>query len=376
MKCTRRISWLLAGAMLAILAWPASSQVPPQLTAARAIHELESARDGLSKRLHASSSGSLESADQGLKAMLDALRAKPAGDLHQALVALSAGERGLVLRAHAAAQRAQDYLKASSGCLGAEDAAMAAVLASSVQQLADTSGGSSANNPAVIDAIESTSQHPLFVIRHGGKLHAITVIGVNLTDPQCAYPRVTVTNAQGVPLDQQPTIEAALPTRIQLNWPGAAELAPGSYVLHVVPKKKHFLFGCSAQPQALSTLQVMATPQFAVDYTLNAVCRSSDKANATARDVVLGSGVLGPISIDQTTAAKTIDMSACADPVRYTLAAKVSYGDGSSSSVGPITQAADANITVGLRGGLSLTWDPSLQQLFARLGANRCLGVH
>jgi len=120
----------------------------------------------------------------------------------------------------------------------------------------------------------------------------------------------------------------------------------------------------------------MATPQFAVDYTLNAVCRSSDKANATARDVVLGSGDLGPISIDQTTAAKTIDMSACADPVRYTLAAKVSYGDGSSSSVGPITQAADANITVGLRGGLSLTWDPSLQQLFARLGANRCLGVH
>jgi hypothetical protein len=54
----------------------------------------------------------------------------------------------------------------------------------------------------------------------------------------------------------------------------------------------------------------------------------------------------------------------------------VGYADGASASAGPFEQSADANATVGLPGGLSLSWDPAVRQLFVRSGAPMCKGVH
>jgi hypothetical protein len=44
--------------------------------------------------------------------------------------------------------------------------------------------------------------------------------------------------------------------------------------------------------------------------------------------------------------------------------------------VGPITQSADATITAGLPGGLTLSWDPSVRRIFVRSGVNACKGVY
>ena len=52
------------------------------------------------------------------------------------------------------------------------------------------------------------------------------------------------------------------------------------------------------------------------------------------------------------------------------------FGDGHAVSVGPISQIASAGITAGLPGGLSLSWDPSVRQLFLRPGAASCKGVY
>jgi hypothetical protein len=54
----------------------------------------------------------------------------------------------------------------------------------------------------------------------------------------------------------------------------------------------------------------------------------------------------------------------------------VTFGDGHSSTVGPISQIASAGITAGLPGGLSLSWDPSVHQLVVRPAASSCKGVY
>jgi hypothetical protein len=94
------------------------------------------------------------------------------------------------------------------------------------------------------------------------------------------------------------------------------------------------------------------------------------------RTVPLGKGTLPPLDGYGATVTQAIDTSACADPVAYRLSATVAYADGASATAGPFEQSADANATVGLPGGLSLSWDPAVRQLFVRSGAPTCKGVH
>ena len=74
--------------------------------------------------------------------------------------------------------------------------------------------------------------------------------------------------------------------------------------------------------------------------------------------------------------AKYVAVNGCADPLSYAISATVTFGDGHSSTVGPISQIASAGITAGLPGGLSLSWDPSVHQLVVRPAASSCKGVY
>ncbi len=77
-----------------------------------------------------------------------------------------------------------------------------------------------------------------------------------------------------------------------------------------------------------------------------------------------------------TTVSQTIDTSACGDPQSYRLSAIVQDGNGSRASAGPFAQSAQASITAGLPGGLSLSWNPAAQILFVRSGAQTCKGIN
>ncbi|WP_232821568.1 hypothetical protein [Acidithiobacillus ferrivorans] len=373
-----QLIWFIVASVLSMMVVPASAQDVALMTAAQSIHELELVREALAKHLQSSPARkSLPKVREDINKLINALRGEPNKYSHQTLAILNSKERTLVLRAYAVAQRTESYLHASDGCIGSEGSAMAAVLLSSVQQLTDvSSGGGVSSNPAVIYAIETTNhRHPLFVIRQGGVLRAITLTGVNLTDPQCANPAVEVTNAQGNVLGTQPRIEAATPTRIMLRWPDLARLVPGSYVLHVTPRRNHFLFGCSLQAhgQAVGFFRVIPAPQITVSYLLSAVCQKTDEVNSKVQTKVHSSGILAPMGASLDFSSKSIHLQACVNPVTYSLLAKANYGDGIGKSVGPISQPANANITLGFPGNLSVTWNPSSQRLFSHLSQNRCM---
>jgi hypothetical protein len=345
------------------------------LTPAQSIHELVSVRRELGKHLHGPlTQDTLNKVNIDLQQMVDALRKEPSKNLHQSLIVLSSRERALVLRANAVTQRAKQYLNVSSGCADTVNSAMASVLLSAVEQMmhAKKNAGS---KPAVIDAIETTNSHqPIFIIKHGEKLSSLTLLGVNFTDSQCANPSIMVTNGQGIKLKQQPVIERATPARIQLKWFNMGNLMPDQYVLHITPRRESFLFGCSLQTreQALGVLQVISTPKVTVSYTLTALYKMNNKSRKLQSEVI-GTGVLGPLSHDGAISAVTISVPKTKDVVNYTLEAKSSYGGVSTMPVGPISQPADANITIGLPSGLTVTWNPALKLLSSKLRQNKCM---
>ncbi len=80
--------------------------------------------------------------------------------------------------------------------------------------------------------------------------------------------------------------------------------------------------------------------------------------------------------IGAATVAQHVDLAGCVNPGSYTITATVASGDGPGTSVGPVTQSAAAGITAGLPGGLSLSWDPSVQQIFVRPSTGTCKGVY
>jgi len=361
---------ILFGLLAPGLAGSAAAQVAPRLTGATVVAELEAARHELSARAASLPHSSLGATSERLAGMADALRKALGDDAGKPIDTIGAGARAGAYRAHALAQRTRAFLDASKGCLDADASAMADALASTVVQVAAASG--SAKLSPVIDGVETVDHRPLFVLRNGGKEMTFALVGANLLDAQCEDPVITATDAQGRRQEVQPSVTGVSPNRIELKLAGDVQLQSGSYVLHVVPKHKALLVGCTAQPEAVAAVQVAPSVKVSVSYALTATCRAGKGADQVMPPIT---GTM-PDFTGNGTVSQQIDTAGCTDPVSYAISAKATFSDGHAVSVGPVSQIVSAGITAGLPGGLSLSWDPSVRQLFVRSGANRCKGVY
>ena len=369
----RAMRWWIAAAGCA-LATPTGAQLAPRVTGETVIAQLDAAQHDLAAKAHASSDPQLVATSDQLAHMASDLRATLGGsDATKPVDIIDGRAQARARRAQAAAQRTRAYLDISGGCVGGDARALADALAASVKRLADAEDASKDAQP-VIDAVETLDHKPLFALHPGDKPLAFALTGTNLSDAQCADPEVTATDGQGAPLAVQPVITGVSAARIELKLPPSQMLEPGSYVLHVVPKRKTFLLGCVTQPEAVAVVQIAKPLRLSVDYSLTAMC-AADPGGA-GKSVPLGAGTLPDISAYGSTVSQQIDTTACGDPLSYAVSATVRRADGSSASIGPIVQSANASITAGLPGGLSLNWNPSIHTMFVRSGANTCKGVH
>ncbi|KAA0070914.1 hypothetical protein [Rhodanobacter sp. T12-5] len=360
--------WLALPMSAAILAGPVSAQIAPRLTGAAVIGQLESARHELAARAASAPHSSLAATSERLGKLADALRKSLGNDAEKPIDTLGKDVRGSAYRASAVVQRTRAYLDATSGCLDADVEAMAEALSTTVRLVADEDDSSKMQ--PVINGVETLDHRPLFVLHGAGKGPAFALVGANLFDAQCESPVVTATDGQGKLQSVQPSVTGVLPNRIELKVPDGAALAPGSYVLHVVAKHKAFLVGCSAQPQTIAAVQVAPPVKVSLSYGVAATCRAGG-ADRTLPPVTgtmpdLAGGIV----------AQQVAIDGCAEPVSYAITAKVTFGDGHSVSVGPISQVASAGITAGLPTGLSLSWDPSVRQIFVRPSATTCKGAY
>lgn len=360
--------------LLAALALCLAGGVAPALYAQDAarptgtyvLAQLDAARQALATRAARHPELGLQATAQRLAQMGEALRRELGGASAQPVEIMGDKPKSAAELANAAALRTQAYLKAADDCRGDDAKALAQALALNVDKLAATPASGKAMAP-VIDALETPDSKPLFVVQQAAAPLAFVVTGQHLLDPQCANPQVSLTDAQGQPLAVQPTLTAAAPQRLAFTL-DRARLSPGGYVLHVVPQRKVFLMGCSKQPEAVITLQVTAPPRIVVDYTLEASC--------AGKVVPLAHGSLPALERRGATVSLPVDVSACPNAQSYTVAATAHYGDGDQVKAGPITQPADAGITTGLPGGVSLSWSPSIHTLVARSGAGVCPAVN
>lgn len=351
---------MLSLGCLLVLSIGARAQLAPRLTAGAVADQLDAARQRLP--------GQADTAHR-LDDMAHDLRAALAGHLDQPLTALDDRDRGLVLRAHAAVTLAADFADAANGCRADEASAMGQALALSVLRL-QQAGAENKPLQATIERVETMDHLPAFALHATEKPVALALVGSELSDPQCADPQVSLTGPEGAALPEQPRITGVLPSRVELSWPGTATLVPGNYLLHVRPQRKAFLVGCTAQPEAVVAVRLVPPPRFVVGYALEATCGRTHPAS-----MILSKATLPPLEGYGATVTQAIDTAACADPVAYRISATVGYADSASASAGPFEQSAEANLTVGLPGGLSLTWDPAVRQLFVRSGAPVCKGV-
>ncbi|MEO8999625.1 MAG: hypothetical protein ABI227_01185 [Rhodanobacter sp.] len=357
--------WLLAPS----LAGPAAAQIAPRLTGSTVIDQLEAAQHDLAARAAGLPHSSLGATSQRLASLAEALRKTLGSDVSKPIDIIATDAKGSAYRASAVAQRTQAYLDASKGCLDADASAMADALARTVELLA--AGGGSSKLQPVINGVETSDHRPLFVLRNTSKDTVFALAGANLFDAQCEDPVVTATDGQGKQQNVQPSVTGVSPGRIELKLPDSSKLQPGSYVLHVMSKRKAFLVGCAAQPEAIAAVQVAAPVKVSVSYGLTATCQSGNGQQVMPPITGTMPDFAGSVAVSQ-----SIAMNGCANPVSYAITAKVTFGDGHSTSVGPISQIASAGITAGLPGGLSLSWDPSVRQLFVRPSASTCKGVY
>lgn len=353
--------WLVVGA-----ANHANAQIAPRLTGDLVMAQLETAKQDLAERAASLHDDHLAVASDRLGQMAAALRKSLGSKSSQPVEIIDDSSRIAVLRADAAVQRTRAYLDAAKGCPGSDAKAMATGLATTIDRLASASGSSKA--APVVSGVETIDHRPLFALHSGSTPIAVALVGTNLSDAQCADPQVTATDEHGKPIDPQPVVTGVLPTRIELKLPGGASSPSGVYVLHVVPKHKAFLMGCTAQPEAQAILQVTPPLRVSVSYNLTATC--------SGQGAPAGSGVLPDITSYGATASHQVDTVSCPNPSRYAISAKVAFGDGSTASVGPIEQSADADITLGLPAGLSMSWSPSTRTIFVRSTPNICKGVY
>lgn len=360
----------VAALLFGLLA-PAAAQIAPRLTGTAVIEQLEIAQHDLGVRAVALPQSSLTATSERLGQLAAALRQTLGVDAGKPLDIIDTQAKARAYRAYAAAQRAEAYLAASKGCLDGDATAMAEALAGTVDRLARAADASKLQ--PVINAVETPDHRPLFVLRSGDKPVAFALVGDNLFDAQCVDPVVTATDQQGRPQAAQPAVTGVLANRIELKLPGTAELHAGSYVLHVVTRRKAFLLGCAAQPEAVAVLQVAPVEQVSVSYAVTATCRANAGGKPGERSLLPVTGIFpqaGSGAVSQHVAS-----DGCADPISYSITAKVTFGDGHSASIGPISQSAAAGITAGLPGGLSLSWDPSVRELFVRPAASTCKGI-
>lgn len=370
MSIRRLGACILFGLLAPGLVGSAAAQIAPRLTGAAVVAELEVARHELAARAVSLPHSSLGATSEHLAGMADTLRKTLGGDAGKPLDILDASAKASAYRVHALVQRVKAFLDVSKGCLDADAGAMADALASTVAQVAAVSG--SAKLPPVIDGVETADHRPLFVLRNGGKEMTFALVGANLLDAQCEDPVITATDAQGRRQEVQPSVTGVSPNRIELKLASDARLQSGSYVLHVVPKHKAFLVGCTAQPEAVAAVQVAPPGKVSVSYALTATCRAGEGVEQVMPPIT---GTM-PDFAGNGTVSQQIDTAGCTDPVSYAISAKAMFGDGHVVPVGPISQIASAGITTGLPGGLTLSWDPSVRQLFVRPGATSCKGVY
>lgn len=353
-------AWMLAAATR-----PLHAQLAPRLSAQVSLDELSTATAALP------ADPALASLRSQLQRMADNLRQDAGKDADKPADLVGDTLRGRIVRAHAAAIRVQAYLKAVADCRGADRTAMQSALVESVKLLAAADGGAK-----VVPAVEDVQSMPapgssLFAIRAGGGPLAFALAGSDLFDSQCPSPQVSATDAGGIALANQPILTGASPARLELKWADIGQVPVGPVVLHVVAQRKVFLLGCQALPEATAVIAVVPATHYRVDYALEAICPAPGDAN---RVVALGKGTL-ELAGGGASAAQNVSTTACAEPAAYRLSASVSASGGAPSPAGPFTQSAQASITAGLPGGLTLSWDPSVQSVFVRAGANTCKGV-
>jgi hypothetical protein len=366
---------LVAGIAFGLLApgavTPARAQIAPRLTGSAVIEQLQAAQHDLAARAADRPHSSLGATSQRLASLTDALRKALGSDAARPIDLIAAEAKADAYRAFAVVQRTQAYLQASKGCLEADSNAMADALAATVDPVAGATG--SAKLQPVVNGVETADHRPLFVLRNSGKDTSFALVGVNLFDAQCENPQVTATDARGKPQAVQPRVTGVQADRIELTLTDPARLSPGSYVLHVASRRKAFLVGCAAQPETIAAVQVAAPPKMSVSYALTATCKTGHGGDQATERTVTGTmpeiGVTGTIS-------QRVALVDCAEPVSYAVSAKVGFGDGRIVSVGPFSQIASAGITAGLPAGLTLSWDPSVRELFVRPASNRCKGVY
>jgi hypothetical protein len=343
------------------------AQIAPRLTGDAVMAQLETAKQDLATRAAALHDDGLAATSERLGQMEATLRKSLGSKSSQPVEIIDDGSRIAVLRADAAVQRTRAYLDASKGCPGSDAKAMASGLAATIDRLASAPDSSKAAQP-VVSGVETIDHRPVFALHPGDAPVALALVGTNLSDAQCADPQVSATDEHGKAIDPQPVVTGVLPTRIELKLPGGAGNQSGAYVLHVVPKHKAFLMGCTSQPEAQAIVQVASPLRVSVSYTLTATCNG--------QSVSLGSSALPDITAFGATASRQVDTAACPNPSRYAIGAKVVFGDGTTASAGPIEQSADADITLGLPAGLTMSWSPSTRTVFVRSTANICKGVY
>lgn len=350
--------------MLAATPAPLHAQLAPRLSAQVSLDELSTATAALP------ADPALASLRSQLQRMADNLRQDAGKDADKPADLVGDTLRGRIVRAHAAAIRVQAYLKAANGCQSVDRTAMLAALTVSVKRLADADAGAKAV-PAIDDVQSMPTPGSLFAIRAGGGPLAFALTGSDLFDSQCPSPSVSATDANGAALASQPLLTGASPARLELKWADVGQVPAGPVVLHVVSQHKVFLLGCQSLPEATAVIAVVPAPHYRVDYALEAICPAPGDAN---RVVALGKGTL-ELAGGGASASQNVSTTACTEPTAYRLGASVSASGGTPSPAGPFTQSAQASITAGLPGGLTLSWDPSVQSVFVRAGADTCKGV-
>lgn len=368
----RVLAAALLGAVLggAWLAAPVLAQeVAPRLTGAMVLDELGKVQQAAAARASASGDAGATAVAGKLAAMSAALKNVLGGKADEPTATLGADQRGAVVHADAAAKRVQAWLDASTvACTKDDLAAMLAAVSAVVDELAADTASQKAPLP-VIDGVETLDKRPLFVLRPGKDAPRFVLTGENLVDAQCANPNVVALDAAGHPAPVQPHLVAAQSGRVEMNWAGADKLAPGSYTLQLTAQRKAFLIGCTSQPAALTVLQIAPAQTFTVNYALVASC------GGNPAPVPLDSQTVS-ISGRGQTVTRNIDGAACTNPGSYTLTAAAHANNGEVTTMGPVTQGADASITAGVGNGITISWEPALRQLFVRSGQQGCKGIY
>ncbi|HUB91177.1 MAG TPA: hypothetical protein VMA74_15745 [Dyella sp.] len=365
MQNARGLLSLGCGLLWAVAATHASAQIAPRLTGEAVIARLDTAKQDLAARAATAHDDRLAAVSTRLGDMADALRKTLGDKASQPADIMDNSRRAAVLRGDAAVQRTRAYLDEAPSCPGSDAKALTDALADTVDTLAKTSSSSKAT--PVIGSVETIDHRPVFALHPGHAPVALALVGTNLSDPQCADPQLTATDDKGKLLDTQPVITGVLPTRIELKFPEGAGSTSGPLVLHVIPKHKVFLRGCTAQPEAVTALQVTSPMRVSVSYDLTTTCSNGQR--------VPSSGTLPDITAYGATSSRQVEAAAC-EAARYAISAKLMFGDGNSASVGPVEQTAAADITLGLPAGFTLSWSPSTRTVFVRSAANVCKGVY